>query len=89
MQPTEKTTVPDKSFSLVDSSEADARKVLEVLPKRFARFGLTLHPTKTRLVRFRPHREQRVETFVLPGLHPLLGEVTPRALGYQAQDGER
>lgn len=34
------------------SSEKDARKVLEVLPKRFARFGLTLHPDKTRLVRF-------------------------------------
>ncbi|MBB3190969.1 hypothetical protein FHR94_002213 [Halomonas cerina] len=48
---------------LAFSSEADARKVLEVLPKRFARFGLTLHPTKTRLVRFRPHRDQRVETF--------------------------
>lgn len=48
---------------LAFSSEADARKVLEVLPKRFARFGLTLHPSKTRLVRFRPHREQRAETF--------------------------
>jgi len=33
--------------------EADARRVLEVLPKRFERFALTLHPDKTRLVRFR------------------------------------
>ncbi|MFC3391098.1 group II intron reverse transcriptase/maturase [Aidingimonas halophila] len=48
---------------LAFSNEADARKVLEVLPKRFARFGLTLHSTKTRLVRFRPHREKRAETF--------------------------
>ena len=48
---------------LAFSNEADARKVLEVLPKRFARYGLTLHPTKTRLVRFRPYREQRAETF--------------------------
>ncbi|WP_373191362.1 group II intron reverse transcriptase/maturase [Halomonas sp.] len=48
---------------LAFSNEADARKVLEVLPKRFTRYGLTLHPTKTRLVRFRPHREQRAETF--------------------------
>jgi RNA-directed DNA polymerase len=48
---------------LAFSNEADARKVLEVLAKRFARFGLTLHPTKTRLVRFRPHRELRAETF--------------------------
>ena len=30
----------------------DAEKVLQVLPKRFARFGLTLHPEKTRLVEF-------------------------------------
>ena len=32
--------------------EADARRVLEVLPKRFAKYGLTLHPDKTRLVPF-------------------------------------
>ena len=30
----------------------DAQKVLRVLPKRFAKFGLTLHPEKTRLVEF-------------------------------------
>ena len=30
----------------------DAEKVLAVLPKRFAKYGLTLHPEKTRLVRF-------------------------------------
>jgi hypothetical protein len=29
--------------------EADARRVMEVLPKRFARFRLTIHPEKTRL----------------------------------------
>ncbi len=33
--------------------EEDARRVLEVLGKRFARYGLTLHPEKTRLVEFR------------------------------------
>lgn len=38
---------------LAFSSEADARKVLEVLPKRFAKYGLTLHPEKTRLIDFR------------------------------------
>ncbi len=32
--------------------ERDARLVLEVLPKRFGRYGLELHPTKTRLVKF-------------------------------------
>src|SRR6266403_972623 len=33
----------------------DAEKVMEVLPKRFAKYGLTLHPEKTRLVEFGPH----------------------------------
>jgi hypothetical protein len=37
--------------------ESDARRVLEVLPKRFARFGLEIHPDKTRLVDFRRSRE--------------------------------
>ena len=44
--------------------------MLEVLPKRFGRFGLILHPDKTRLVRFlrpsarwRPDRSQRPGTF--------------------------
>jgi group II intron reverse transcriptase/maturase len=38
--------------------EDDARRVMEVLPKRFGKYGLTLHPEKTRLVPFRrpPHR---------------------------------
>ena len=33
--------------------EDDARRIMAVLPKRFARFGLTIHPTKTGLVSFR------------------------------------
>lgn len=32
--------------------EEDARRVYDVLPKRFSRYGLTLHPDKTRLVPF-------------------------------------
>jgi group II intron reverse transcriptase/maturase len=38
---------------IVFASEADARRVLEVLPKRFEKYGLTLHPEKTCLVAFR------------------------------------
>ena len=34
--------------------ERDAQRVMEVIPKRFDRYGLTVHPTKTKLVRFRP-----------------------------------
>jgi len=33
--------------------EADARKIMDVLPKRFSRFGLRIHPTKTALRAFR------------------------------------
>jgi RNA-directed DNA polymerase len=32
----------------------DARRVMEVIPKRFGKYGLTIHPTKSRLVPFRP-----------------------------------
>lgn len=38
---------------LVFVREEDARRVLAALPKRFAAFGLSLHPEKTRLVEFR------------------------------------
>jgi group II intron reverse transcriptase/maturase len=41
------------------ANETDARAVLDVLPKRFEKYGLTLHPEKTRLVDFRrPDRMQ-------------------------------
>jgi RNA-directed DNA polymerase len=40
--------------------EDDARRVMDVLPKRFDHYGLTLHPDKTRLVPFkRPDRVKR------------------------------
>jgi RNA-directed DNA polymerase len=43
---------------LVFANEADARRVLEVLPKRCEKYGLTLHPTKTKLIEFRrPDRD--------------------------------
>jgi len=38
---------------LLFDTRADAERVLQVLPKRFGRFGLVLHPSKTRLVEFR------------------------------------
>ena len=41
-------------FVMVFSNEMDARKVEEVLPKRLGRFGLAVHPEKTRLIRFLP-----------------------------------
>lgn len=42
---------------IVCAVEEDARRIMEVLPKRLGRFGLTVHPEKTRLLRFvRPAR---------------------------------
>jgi group II intron reverse transcriptase/maturase len=38
---------------LAFSCEEDARRVFDVLPKRFGKYGLTLHPEKTRLIEFR------------------------------------
>jgi RNA-directed DNA polymerase len=40
-------------FVIAFEREDDARRVYEVLPKRFAKFGLELHPKKTRLVPFK------------------------------------
>ena len=37
---------------IVASLATDARRVMEVLPKRFGRFGLELHPDKTRTISF-------------------------------------
>jgi group II intron reverse transcriptase/maturase len=39
-------------FVMGFACEDDARRVLAVLPKRFGKYGLTLHPDKTRLVPF-------------------------------------
>lgn len=39
-------------FVMGFACEADARRVMEVLPKRFEKYGLTIHPQKTRLVPF-------------------------------------
>ena len=45
-------------FVVLFSDEMDARRVMDVLPKRFGKYGLTLHPDKTRLIDFRrpPYR---------------------------------
>ena len=43
------------------------------LPKRFAKYGLTLHPVKTRLVRFGRPRLRRVPRAERPGTFDFLG----------------
>jgi hypothetical protein len=39
-------------FVMGFACEGDARRVLDVLPKRLGKYGLTIHPDKTRLVPF-------------------------------------
>jgi group II intron reverse transcriptase/maturase len=46
-------------FVMGFSNEKDARRVMSVLPKRFGKYGLTLHPDKTRLLHFRPPRDRQ------------------------------
>ena len=58
---------------LVFSCEEDAHRVMEVLPKRFGRYGLRLHPDKTRLVEFRRPDRRRPESGGRPGTFDLLG----------------
>ena len=63
-------------FVILFSHEDDARRVMEVLPKRFGKYGLTLHPDKTRLVSFRRPSNQTDDTRVdsgQPGTFDLLG----------------
>jgi RNA-directed DNA polymerase len=58
-------------FVIVFSDETDARRVMKVMPKRFARFGLSVHPEKTRLVAFR--RPDPSGRSAPPGTFDLLG----------------
>ena len=45
-------------FVMTFKQHRDAKRVLEVLGKRLARYGLTLHPDKTRFIDFRPQSGQ-------------------------------
>ena len=50
-------------FVMTFKTHRDAKRVLEVLGKRLARYGLTLHPDKTRFIDFRPERKvARIQT---------------------------
>jgi len=40
-------------FVIIFEHEADAQRVMEVLPKRMSQYGLTIHPVKSRLLDFR------------------------------------
>ena len=85
-------------FVIGVAREDDARRIMEVLPKRMSKYGLTVHPEKTRLVRFQPPQASDSETegreppdtkdIRLSGVHPLLGPIPARRMGGQTEDGE-
>jgi group II intron reverse transcriptase/maturase len=54
-------------------NDRDAERVMEVLPKRFGKHGLTVHPTKTKLISFRPPPVRRDDDDDRPGTFDLLG----------------
>jgi len=62
-------------FVIGFTEESDARRVMEVLPKRFGKYGLTVHPEKTRLIAFhRPSGTSRKDSDRGgPGTFDLLG----------------
>ena len=79
-------------FVILFTQEDDARRVMEVLPKRFGKYGLTLHPDKTRLIPFRrpPYKatgRKGAGNVRLLGFYPLLGSSGDRRLGSEAADG--
>jgi RNA-directed DNA polymerase len=64
-------------FVMGFTHEEDARRVMDVLPRRFEKYGLTIHPDKTRLVPFeRPDHDRdgaSSESRTPPGTFDLLG----------------
>lgn len=68
---------------MIFGREHDARRVLHVLPARFGKYGLTLHPDKTRLIPFRrpDFAAQRRES--MPGTFDLLGFTHHWALSHK------
>ncbi len=64
---------------IIIEEESDAQRIMDVLPKRLGRFGLTMHPEKSRLVRFGQPRftwrpgQGDDEGFQSPGTFDFLG----------------
>src|SRR5258705_6932918 len=67
-------------FVMTFETHHDAKRVLEVLGKRLGRYGLTLHPDKTRFIDFRPERRG--------GTHPGCKEPPVHFLGLPPTSGK-
>ena len=61
-------------FVIVLDKRSDVQKLMTVLPKRFEKYGLKLHPDKTRVVAFaRPPLERKGDDDDGPGSFDFLG----------------
>ncbi len=56
------------------SDKSDAERVMKVLPKRFAKYNLTLHPDKTRMVDLNSQRGISGRSFDFLGFTHYLGK---------------
>ena len=69
-------------FVIGFTEEQDARRVWEVLPKRFGKYGLAIHPEKTRLVPFHkprgPEQPSERSTF---WASPITGHAPGKGIG--------
>ena len=79
------------NFAIGFRHERDTRRVMEVLPKRSGKYGLTIHPDKTRLIDFvSPSKStamlRRIPTMVRAPLAcwalPTTGESLAEVLGW-------
>lgn len=61
-------------FLLCFATKADALRVMEVLPKRLGKYGLTLHPEKTQLIELRDPKEGKGNTFDFLGFTHYMGK---------------
>jgi RNA-directed DNA polymerase len=61
-------------FILGFSDKSDAQRVMEVLPKRFAKYKLTLHPEKTKLIDLNSSRGESGRSFDFLGFTHYLGK---------------
>ena len=85
-------------FVIGVAREDDAQRIMEVLPKRMSKYGLTVHPEKTRLIRFHPDESNDSEagardsssptTFDFLGFTHYWGRPA-RRMGGQTEDGEQ
>lgn len=60
-------------FIMGFSNQSDAQRVMEVLPKRFAKHKLTLHPEKTKLIDLNSKRDESERSFDFLGFTHYLG----------------